>query len=96
MFHAVICDPPYGIRAGARKTGVPGREIKRMTPEERLTFIPATSVYHTADVCDRGLDAHNACWGLLSTARSVRVVRVWMKQRCDGVATLRWFLWWCR
>ncbi len=51
MFHAVICDPPYGIRAGARKTGCPGMELKPMTTEERATCIPATSVYPVADVC---------------------------------------------
>lgn len=50
MFHAVICDPPYGIRAGARKTGNPGMELRTMSPEERLTCVPATSVYDAFDV----------------------------------------------
>lgn len=56
MFHAVICDPPYGIRAGARKTGSPGMELRAMSPEERLTCVPATSVYDAFDVMKDLLD----------------------------------------
>ena len=40
MFHAIIGDPPYGVRAGGRKTSNREVEIR-----DTLTHIPATGVY---------------------------------------------------
>lgn len=50
VFHAILCDPPYGVRAGARKSGRKGGA--RSIPEEKRDgHIPATQVYDTVDVC---------------------------------------------
>lgn len=50
IFDAIICDPPYGVRAGGRKSG--GRKILRGTvdpytvPEDKRTdHIPSTGAY---------------------------------------------------
>lgn len=57
MFHAVICDPPYGVRAGARKSGVEKREPITITADKRADIIPATSVYEAVDVSAHSVDA---------------------------------------
>jgi tRNA G10 N-methylase Trm11 len=48
IFDAIVCDPPYGVRAGARKTGVSKREPKAI--ECRKTYIIPTMVYNAVDV----------------------------------------------
>ena len=51
VFDAILCDPPYGVRAGARKTGMKeGREVKPIAEEHRATHIPGTVAYGIADV----------------------------------------------
>ncbi|KAJ1490434.1 hypothetical protein T484DRAFT_1777129 [Baffinella frigidus] len=50
MFDAIICDPPYGVRAGARKTGT-CKEVTKPIPEElKRDHIPGTVPYGIADV----------------------------------------------
>ena len=52
FYDAIVCDPPYGIRAGARKAGSrQGREsIRQILPERRATHIPQTQPYPVEDV----------------------------------------------
>jgi hypothetical protein len=57
MFHSIICDPPYGVRAGARKSGVDKREPLVISPEQRASVIPATSTYAAVDVMSDLLEA---------------------------------------
>lgn len=45
LYHAIVCDPPYGIRAGARRTGSRRAVVKEITPEQRATHIPMTRPY---------------------------------------------------
>lgn len=51
LFDAVVCDPPYGIRAGGRKQG--GRQAwmrDREVPEDRKdSHIPSTAAYSTSE-----------------------------------------------
>ncbi|KAL0908243.1 hypothetical protein M5K25_022728 [Dendrobium thyrsiflorum] len=54
VFDAIICDPPYGVRAGGRKSG--GRKLLKGTvdpytvPEEkRFDHIPSTAAYSLAE-----------------------------------------------
>ncbi|KAL8209527.1 hypothetical protein R6Q57_006259 [Mikania cordata] len=54
MFDAIICDPPYGVRAGGRKSG--GRKLLKgvvcpyTVPEDKRTgHIPSTAAYSLAD-----------------------------------------------
>ncbi|RWW84888.1 hypothetical protein BHE74_00006483 [Ensete ventricosum] len=61
VFDAIICDPPYGVRAGGRKSG--GRKLLRGTvgpytvPEEkRLDHIPSTAPYSLAECMHDLLD----------------------------------------
>jgi tRNA (guanine10-N2)-methyltransferase len=45
MYDAIVCDPPYGIRAGARKSGS-RKETFNVVPEElRTSHIPKTQPY---------------------------------------------------
>lgn len=53
LFHAIICDPPYGVRAGARKSGVDpkdGAPVVGPSEEFRSISFPRTSVYEAVDV----------------------------------------------
>lgn len=54
IFDAIICDPPYGVRAGGRKSG--GRKLLKgavdpyTVPEEkRFNHIPSTAAYSLAE-----------------------------------------------
>lgn len=54
MFDAIICDPPYGVRAGGRKSG--GRKLLKgvigpytVPDEKRLDHIPSTAPYSLAE-----------------------------------------------
>jgi tRNA (guanine10-N2)-methyltransferase len=45
-----LTDPPYGIRAGARKSGSKKEVVKDVPPEHLHNHIPATQPYEAADV----------------------------------------------
>ncbi|KAF9612363.1 hypothetical protein IFM89_039081 [Coptis chinensis] len=54
VFDAIICDPPYGVRAGGRKSG--GRKLLKGTvdpytvpDDKRLDHIPSTAPYSLAE-----------------------------------------------
>lgn len=50
IFDAIICDPPYGIRAGARKIGKKEELIKTVTEEFVENHIPATEIYEVDEL----------------------------------------------
>jgi len=53
MYDAIITDPPYGIRAGARRTGTNNREVRSVPDDRRHDHIAQTKVYAVSDVmCD--------------------------------------------
>lgn len=61
VFDAIICDPPYGVRAGGRKSG--GRKLLKgivgpyTVPEEKRTdHIPSTAPYSLAECMHDLLD----------------------------------------
>ncbi|GLI63539.1 hypothetical protein VaNZ11_006528 [Volvox africanus] len=55
IFHAIIGDPPYGVRAGGRKSGLPKAEMaQRLLIRDRDTYIPSTQPY-TLGECLRDL-----------------------------------------
>lgn len=54
MFDAIICDPPYGVRAGGRKSG--GRKLLKgvvapytVPDDKRTDHIPSTGAYSLAE-----------------------------------------------
>ena len=47
---AIVCDPPYGIRAGARKSGSRYAEVKVIAEEHREGHIPQTQPYSAVEV----------------------------------------------
>ncbi|TMW58783.1 hypothetical protein Poli38472_006928 [Pythium oligandrum] len=53
-FDAVVCDPPYGIRAGARKSGRrPGSNTmstEQLAKKAKQTYVPPTQPYAAEDV----------------------------------------------
>ncbi|KAI7836781.1 hypothetical protein COHA_009361 [Chlorella ohadii] len=44
VLHAIVCDPPYGVRAGGRKSVPKDREIR-----SREDYIPSTDPYSAAE-----------------------------------------------
>jgi tRNA (guanine10-N2)-methyltransferase len=56
LYDAIICDPPYGIRAGARKTGSRQDQPRPVKEEERHDHIPQTKPYPVSDVMSDLLD----------------------------------------
>lgn len=61
MFDAIICDPPYGVRAGGRKSG--GRKLLKgvvepytVPDDKRLGHIPSTAPYSLAECLHDLLD----------------------------------------
>lgn len=49
FFDAIVTDPPYGIRAGARKSGT-RKEIKQVKTEEFESHVPMSSAYDGEEV----------------------------------------------
>ncbi|KAI3846065.1 hypothetical protein MKX03_029097 [Papaver bracteatum] len=61
MFDAIICDPPYGVRAGGRKSG--GRKLLKgvvapytVPDDKRIGHIPSTAPYSLAECVHDLLD----------------------------------------
>jgi tRNA (guanine10-N2)-methyltransferase len=50
LYDAIITDPPYGIRAGARKTGSKRDQVRPVLEENRHDHIPQTILYPVSDV----------------------------------------------
>ncbi|GMH72138.1 hypothetical protein TrST_g763 [Triparma strigata] len=50
VYDSIITDPPYGIRAGARKSGTTEDRRKPIPDEHRHDHIPQTQVYPVGDV----------------------------------------------
>ncbi|KAG7340158.1 RNA methylase family UPF0020 protein [Nitzschia inconspicua] len=50
LYDAIITDPPYGIRAGARKTGSKREHVRPVLQENRHDHIAQTVVYPVSDV----------------------------------------------
>ena len=50
MFDAIVCDPPYGIRAGARKAGSRKTDVRVVPSDIRAAHIPQTQPYAVEDV----------------------------------------------
>ncbi|CAN0074415.1 unnamed protein product, partial [Phaeothamnion confervicola] len=48
VYDAIVCDPPYGLRAGARKSGAAKPNAHPI--RNRETFIPQTQTYPVGDV----------------------------------------------
>lgn len=45
LYDAVVCDPPYGIRAGARRSGSRREEVRPVPEHLRADHIPQTRPY---------------------------------------------------
>jgi tRNA (guanine10-N2)-methyltransferase len=56
LYDSIICDPPYGIRAGARKTGSRQETPRPILDEHRHDHIPQTKPYPVCDVMSDLLD----------------------------------------
>ena len=50
MFDAIVTDPPYGIRAGARKTGARKEDFRPILDEHRHDHVAQTRPYAVSDV----------------------------------------------
>eukprot|EP00804_Cyclotella_cryptica_P023360 CCRYP_000506-RA/>CCRYP_000506-RA protein AED:0.31 eAED:0.31 QI:0/0.33/0.5/1/0.66/0.5/4/0/840 len=50
MFNAIVTDPPYGIRAGAKKTGSRREEVRPILDEHRYDHVAQTKPYAVSDV----------------------------------------------
>ena len=58
LFDAIVCDPPYGIRAGARKSGSASRvEYKVSNQRKNMSHhIPKTQPYDVDDILDEMIE----------------------------------------
>lgn len=56
IYDAILCDPPYGIRAGARKSGSKREVVSDVKPENRHDHIAQTQTYAVSDVMADLLD----------------------------------------
>jgi tRNA (guanine10-N2)-methyltransferase len=50
MFDVIVTDPPYGIRAGAKKSGKKGGVAYTIEKERRFDHIPSTQTYAVEEV----------------------------------------------
>ena len=50
LFDAIVTDPPYGIRAGAKKSGSRREEVREVLDEHRHDHIAQTKPYAVSDV----------------------------------------------
>eukprot|EP00980_Cylindrotheca_fusiformis_P031332 scaffold26184_cov132-Cylindrotheca_fusiformis.AAC.6 len=72
LYDAIICDPPYGIRAGARKTGSRLETPRQILDEHRHDHIAQTKPYPVSDVMSDLLDV--AARTLVMNGRLVYVI----------------------
>lgn len=72
LYDAIICDPPYGIRAGARKTGSRLETPRPISDEHRHDHIAQTKPYPVSDVMSDLLDV--AARTLVMNGRLVYVI----------------------
>lgn len=56
LYDAIVCDPPYGIRAGARMSGSRRNQPRPVSEEHRHDHIAQTKVYPVSDVMADLLD----------------------------------------
>jgi tRNA (guanine10-N2)-methyltransferase len=56
LYDAIVCDPPYGIRAGARQTGSKLDKPRPVLEENRHDHIAQTKAYAVSDVMSDLLD----------------------------------------
>ena len=56
LYDAIVCDPPYGIHAGARQTGSRREETRPVLDEHRRDHIAQTKPYPVSDVMADLLD----------------------------------------
>ena len=50
IFDGILCDPPYGVRAGARKCGSKRKTIEKIPDHKLKDHIPKTQPYHGTEV----------------------------------------------
>ena len=67
MFDAIVTDPPYGIRAGAKKSGKRKQVTYTVADDRRIDHVPSTQHYAVEEVM---LDLlHNAARTLVPGGR---------------------------
>lgn len=72
LFQAIVTDPPYGIRAGAKKSGKKGSCDYTLSEEQRVDHVPSTQAYAVEEVM---LDLlHNAARCLALGGRLVYLI----------------------
>mmetsp|Transcript_6756 Transcript_6756/g.12369 ORF Transcript_6756/g.12369 Transcript_6756/m.12369 type:complete len:583 (+) Transcript_6756:155-1903(+) len=49
VFDSIVCDPPYGVRAGGRKSGGKRENMKKVPEEFKDSHIPSTGVYELSE-----------------------------------------------
>ena len=64
LYDAIVCDPPYGIRARARRTGSRRAEVKPVPEHLRADHIPQTRPYAVVRAGGRGRGLGLAWLGL--------------------------------
>ena len=72
LYDAILCDPPYGIRAGARKSGSKREYVAEVKAENRHDHIAQTQAYAVSDVMTDLLDV--AARSLVMGGRLVYVI----------------------
>lgn len=66
MFHSIITDPPYGFRAGAKRSGRGDGLTSVITPEQRKEHVAMTQNYEPDHVrgevvCSHVMATHGLC-----------------------------------
>jgi len=72
IYDAIVCDPPYGIRAGARKSGSRREDVRPVLDRHRHDHIAQTRPYPVSDVMADLLDV--AARTLVMSGRLVYVI----------------------
>ena len=62
LYDAVVCDPPYGIRAGARRSGSRRETVKPVPEHLRRDHIPQTRPYPVVSQAGRSIDRPLLGW----------------------------------